>query len=256
MLKTGLVSVTFRAFSSAAIIDLAKKGRLQFIEWGGDIHVPHGDVQRAREVRRQTQESGLSVSAYGSYYRLAKSERDGLRFESVLQCAVELAAPTIRVWAGDRGSKDADAQHWQSVVDNSRLIADLAAAQGITISYESHVGTLTDTAETARRLLDRVAHANVKMFWQPAVNESVQTNVDGLAALLPWLTNVHAYHWIPSGESIEKLAFEEGESAWRDYVNVIKTSGRDHVVSLEFVRGEDPEQLLRDAQVLNALLAE
>jgi hypothetical protein len=43
----GLVSVTFRKLAPAAIVELAVKAQLRSIEWGGDVHVPHGDVRAA-----------------------------------------------------------------------------------------------------------------------------------------------------------------------------------------------------------------
>ncbi|HNC24059.1 MAG TPA: sugar phosphate isomerase/epimerase, partial [Opitutaceae bacterium] len=100
MIHPGLVSVTFRALTPTQIVALVRQAGLRGIEWGGDIHVPHGNLARAREVREMTQEAGLSVAAYGSYYRAAQSEADGLAFEHVRATAVELGAPTIRVWAG------------------------------------------------------------------------------------------------------------------------------------------------------------
>src|SRR5512137_1553394 len=110
MIKPGLLSITFRKHSPADIIALVRQAQLTSIEWGGDVHVPHGDLARAGEVARQTTDAGLQVSAYGSYYRLGQSETAGLPFEKVLETAVALGAPTIRVWAGTVGSQQADAQ--------------------------------------------------------------------------------------------------------------------------------------------------
>jgi len=46
-LRPGLVSVSFRALSPSEIIPMVVSGGLQGIEWGGDIHVPHGSIGRA-----------------------------------------------------------------------------------------------------------------------------------------------------------------------------------------------------------------
>ena len=70
MLCGGLVSITFRRLSPREIVKLVKKSGLEGIEWGGDVHVPHGDLSVAREVATMTQEEGLVVAAYGSYYRV------------------------------------------------------------------------------------------------------------------------------------------------------------------------------------------
>src|SRR5688500_12319633 len=98
MLIPGLVSVTFRQLAPQEIIALVVEAQLQVIEWGGDIHVPHGDTNQAEIVARWTKDAGLSVAAYGSYYRLATP--DQTPFERIVATAVALGAPTIRVWAG------------------------------------------------------------------------------------------------------------------------------------------------------------
>ena len=75
-MKAGLVSITFRQLSAEKIVGLVSAAGLQGIEWGGDIHVPHGDVKRAEEVKRMTLDSGLEVSAYGSYYKFQEYNPD------------------------------------------------------------------------------------------------------------------------------------------------------------------------------------
>ena len=137
----GLVSITFRKLTPAEIIALVKQTPLAGIEWGGDIHVPHGDVKRAAEVGRMTRDAGLAVSAYGSYY----GETDRLVFERVLDSAVALGAPVIRIWAGRKGS----------------------AAAGRQIAFEFHGGSLADTPESCLRLLQAVNHPAVFTYWQP-----------------------------------------------------------------------------------------
>src|SRR6185312_13188931 len=100
MISPGLVSITFRALTPAEVIALARQAGLRGIEWGGDIHVPHGNGARAREVKEMTAEAGLTVAAYGSYYRAGQADSSGLTFDAVLETALELGAPLIRVWAG------------------------------------------------------------------------------------------------------------------------------------------------------------
>lgn len=68
-LKSGLVSVTFRNLAIKEIVKIVVEAGLDGIEWGGDIHVPHGDLQVAKQTMRMTEDAGLTVTAYGSYYR-------------------------------------------------------------------------------------------------------------------------------------------------------------------------------------------
>jgi len=67
---------------------------MRAIEWGGDVHVPTGDLAGAREVAARCGDAGIAVEAYGSYFR-ASGE-----FGPVLETAVALGAPRVRVRAG------------------------------------------------------------------------------------------------------------------------------------------------------------
>ena len=69
MIRPGLCSVTLRALEPSAVVELAAAAGLEAIEWGGDVHVPPGDVDRAGQVRTLTEGAGLAVASYGSYLR-------------------------------------------------------------------------------------------------------------------------------------------------------------------------------------------
>jgi hypothetical protein len=70
----GLVSITYRKLTPAEIIPLVRDAGLSCIEWGSDIHVPQTDLANARRVGEMTREAGLTVSSYGSYYRLGAGQ--------------------------------------------------------------------------------------------------------------------------------------------------------------------------------------
>jgi len=249
MINTGLVSITFRQLTPQQIVELVSQANLDSIEWGGDIHVPHGDIACANEVRQMTEAAGLATAAYGSYYRVAQSEADGLAFESVLETAVALGAPLIRVWPGARGSAAADAAYRDLVADESRRIAELAQQAGIVVAYEYHGGTLTDTPASARALLEQVAHPNLRTLWQPNGTDVVAEQLDGLHQVIDWLTNVHVFHWARAEDgSAKRLPLADGAAAWRDYFDAM--AGREFAALIEFVEGDEPEQFLRDAAVL------
>ena len=224
MFLPGLVSITFRQLAVAEIIALVTQADLAAVEWGGDIHAPHGDEAQARAIARLGADAGLRVAAYGSYYRVGHPESGP--FEAVLASAVALGAPLIRVWAGRQGSGSADETYFQTVVADSHRIADLAQAEQIGIVYEFHANTLTDTNAAAVRLLQAVDHANVRSLWQPPRNSTPTSNLAGLEALRPWL----------------------------DYLaqasRLISPSDHVHYALLEFVQDDAPEAFLRDAATL------
>lgn len=257
MIIPGLVSVTFRKLSPSDIVALVRQAGLTGIEWGGDVHVPHGDLARAREVREITELAGLRVAAYGSYYRVAQSENEGLLFKDVLETALELGVPTIRVWPGTKGSDVASEPERARVVADLLRIAEMAASKGITVATEFHGGSLTDTNESAARLLDDAKHPALLTYWQPHNGEATTEALRGLKAVLPRVGNLHVFHWWPTSADRHPLA--EGAQRWQAFLAEIKKAptpgGRDRFALMEFVPGDDSAAFLRDAATLKEWLA-
>ena len=253
MLTPGLVSITFRKLAPVQVIELVQRAGLKSIEWGGDIHVPHGDLERAKEVRRQTEAAGLEVAAYGSYYRLGKSAHEGLEFTDVLNSAVALGASRIRVWAGAKPSAEADEAYRSEIASEAIRIAGQAAAAGVGIAYEYHANTLTDTNESAQELLDRTDHPNITTLWQPPGDQSAEYCLEGLKAVLPRISNVHVFDWWPTNK--DRNLLEAGTERWKPYLDTIRSTGRDHHLLIEFVKDDDPENFLADAATLRRWIA-
>jgi sugar phosphate isomerase/epimerase len=248
----GLVSITFRKLSVREVIDLVVKGQLKSIEWGGDIHAPHGDVAKAKEVRQMTLDAGLEVAAYGSYYRVGVSEEKGLSFASVLDSAVALGAPTIRVWMGEKGSAETTSAERGAIIADARHIAEIAQDRGVGISLEYHANTLTDTRDSVQQLMREITHPNLDFLWQPSNGEAPELCVARLKDVLPLVRNVHVFHWWPTGADWRPLS--EGENFWRQYLDILRSTGKSMHFLLEFVRDHSPDQFLQDAATLRRWL--
>lgn len=252
MLQSGLVSITFRQLSPAQVARRAHECNLQAIEWGGDIHAPHGNGAAAAKVAAITAEHGLKVSAYGSYYRVGVSPEQGLPFEAVLESAEALGAPDIRVWAGDRASAESNESYWNKVIEDARRISDMARARNITLSFEYHGNTLTDTRESTRRLFADVGGETAGIYWQPPNGMETDECVKGLSEVLPYLRSVHVFHWWPTHK--ERRPLGEGESRWMQFLEILARGRKNRYCLLEFVRDNDPDNLAADAETLNGWL--
>lgn len=244
----GLVSVTFRKLSPAEIIRLCQEAKIEVIEWGGDIHVPHGDLAQAKEVAQLTADAGLKIVNYGSYYRAGVSEHDGLPFEKVLETALELGTPCVRVLSGNLSSSKADLAYREWVVEEIHRVSELAKASGIQLALECHPHTLTDTYMSARQLLDEVGHPNCKMIWQPHNGIDFEQSLEGLHALLPELYGVHVFQ--KGAKAAERCRLQTGEDCWPNYLELAGDCDYVSHASLEFVREDDPQQFLEDASCL------
>lgn len=256
MLKTGICSITFRQFNAAQIAAMVKKAGLDAIEWGGDIHVPPGDMDAASDVCKITQDAGLEISSYGSYYKVLDSEGAAQDFQPVLDSALALETETIRIWPGARSSGDADDQYWNRLVEETRRIAQQAEKRGIRLAFEFHSNTLTDTNESAQRLLQEIDRPNLFLCWQPMYwGPDMKTRLQGLQTLKDRILNFHVFHWKYDAtrehwtDKIDRRPLKEGGADWSQYLSVTLPAGG-HYALLEFVRNDDPAQFMEDAAVL------
>lgn len=257
-LVPGLVSITFRQFGVAEVLDLMTRAGLRAVEWGGDVHVPAGDIEAARRAAELTAAAGIEVAAYGSYYRAGNDDPEA--FEPVLRTAVALGAPRIRIWAGAVGSAEADPAVRERVATDLRRIAGLAAGHGVGIAVEHHPNTLTDTLEAALELYAAADHPGVRPYWQPRVGQDVTSCLAEVTALLPSLVTAHVFTWAADGE---RLALANGAALWEPVLATL--AGADEhgagagdaarYALLEFVRGDDPAAFLDDAATLHGWLA-
>jgi len=249
-MKTGLVSVTFRRLTIDEIIILAAKAGIDGIEWGGDVHCPPDDLKKISEAAAKTKASGLEVASYGSYYKIGVDDN----FGDILAAARTLDAPNIRCWAGNTGSRDASIEYRDRVVEDARKIADIAEDAGISVSFEYHGQTLTDTQESTVKLLQEVDRKNIFTYWQPLFNTGYTENLANISELsaLNKLKNIHAYQWEGcDSDSFVRKPFAEGKSVWLEYLQRAKAE----YILLEFVKDDSEEQFFEDARVLIEIVA-
>jgi sugar phosphate isomerase/epimerase len=247
----GLVSITFRKLTPTQIVDLVRRAGVTGIEWGGDIHVPHGRVDIAKDVAKQTTDAGLKAAAYGSYYRAGGDEN----FRPIVDTAVALKTKVIRVWVGNQGSDQADAGFRGGVIDDCRQIAELAGAAGLTIACEWHGGTLTDTAASAQQVFDAVQHPAFKTYWQPRAKSTPESNLAEIDTALPRFVGVHVFQW--NQQTADKEPLADGAAVWRKYLDKLTPAAHKAggvYALIEFVKNEDPEQFLQDAAELKRWL--
>ncbi|MCQ9162882.1 MULTISPECIES: sugar phosphate isomerase/epimerase [unclassified Arthrobacter] len=247
----GLMSVTFRSLPLHDVATLAARAGLGKVSWSGDVHVQPGNFRQAALAAALCAGAGLDVESYGSYWRA-----DGAPFGDIAATAARLGAPRIRVWAGASGSAGSSADHRARIAGNIARAADLAAGEGITLHLEFHPNTLTDTAESTVRLLADIAAARdnpslpVRSYWQP------RPGIDGplaLAELRQLGGTVGALHVFSWDARANRLPLKVHAGAWRERLETLAQGSAGSIdLMLEFVAGDSPDQLLRDASELHS----
>jgi len=246
-MRAGVCSVTFRQLDPARLISLAAEAGLEVIEWGGDVHVPAGDVDGAAAVGQRTRDAGLAVCSYGSYFRAGADES----LTPVLDSAQALGADRVRVWAGRTDSAEAAPAEYTQTAARLRDAAAEAADREITLALEFHRGTLADNPEATLRLLADVP--GLTTYWQPTVDA-----VDAVAraeyeALAAHTSAVHVFSWWPFDR---RLPLDARASLWQPLIAAAQgADSHPRDALLEFVPADDPALLATEAQTLRRWLA-
>jgi sugar phosphate isomerase/epimerase len=190
-----LVSVTFQSLPIEQVAELAGRAGLQAIEWSGSSstsgrsHSLPGDPASAERCRQASLQHGIAICAYGSYYRLGLSQSQGLDFQAVLETALLLGAPRVRVWAGERGSRQATAVERQRIINDARRCAELAAACRLVVFSEWHGNTLTDEPASGLSFLEEVGHPAFRTAWQPPLGLDDDACCEQIRQVLPYMVS-------------------------------------------------------------------
>ena len=262
MMKAGLCSITFRERCPADVAALAQRAGLDAVEWGGDVHVPAGNLKAAESVRCITTDAGLETAAYGSYYGVIDSDGMPQPFEPVLETALALGTDMIRIWAGQVASGIADEGYRFRLIDGVRKCAHRAAVDGVRLGVEFHPDTLSDSSEAATALLDAISMPNVYSYWQPPywVLEP-QKGLGGPVRFADRVANMHVYNWqyvqvrvAHWKDYIERRPLAGARDEWIRFLSVPLNPAMEHYALLEYVRGDDPTQFMKDARTLKECL--
>jgi len=247
MATAGLVSISFRSICPEELIAAAREAGLAAIEWGGDVHSPHGDVARAKEIAAATRAAGLTMPEYGSYYIIGKSEHS--LFSEVVKSAKALGTHVIRVWpCMNMPSDTLSAEDYDRCVKDAQRICDEAA--DMTVALECHPGGLTDEYHTALAFIADVGRDNLKMMWQPNQHRPLEYNLDAIRALYPYIVGVHVFFW----KRKERFPLKDGESDWKRYIELLR--GKDIPFMLEFMHDNNIKTLKETAGTLLKWLKE
>jgi len=256
----GLCSITFRSRRADEVLQLAVRAGVEGIEWGADGHVPPGGGPAVEALAARCRDVGVETVSYGSYLGFGPSDDDEAgSVDAVLDSAEALGAPMVRIWTELGVVPDSPVDARQRVRDRTVTLADAIASRGLIAALEFHPGTLTHTAASTNLLLDEVRQPNLKTHWQPDPAQSAGDALTELARVTPRLAHLHTFAWGPAGLG-DRHPLVDGAEVWR---RALALADRDapslpgrRFALCEYVRGDDPDQLLADVRVLRRWLDE
>mgnify|MGYP001167337097 CR=1 FL=1 len=243
------------------VLEWAKEKRCEHVEL-----VPYGyslvdDGVLADRVRRKAEELGLELSNYALPANFVHETEEGFRAEverlkSHVDLLVRMGIRSMRhdVVLFTIPPEEASISHFEKnlfrIVEGSREIADYAAERGITTNVENH-GWGVQHSDRVQRVLEQVGRPNFRTVLDIGnflcVDESPLV---GTAKNLPHASIVHVkdFYIRPSDEDpgegkwfrtsngnfLRGAIFGQGDMPVRRLLKLVKSSGYDGYLTLEF----------------------
>ena len=183
----------------------------------------------------------VAVGAYPSFHlEGAGDEEQRRRLDRLVAAAVRLGASVFKIFPGSIGSAQVDEAVWRRSVERIRRLAGRTGEAGLALTLETHGGTLCDTLEGTRRLLDQLPDdGRVGLCFQPYIEHDTAAAMAAFDALRPRILHLHLQNRGPGAAAL----LEEGD--WTDYRRFlprVRRSGFDGLMCLEFTAGITPAE--------------
>lgn len=249
--RTGMCSVTLRNLDPETVIQLAVEADLESIEWASDTHVVAGDLKAAAHIGDQTRDAGMAIASYGSYFRFPWSAPPGEKANDIVETALALGAPRIRIWAGPTASDKTEPTERVRTTEAIAEICRQASSAGLGTALEFHLGTLADTVDSTLRLLADLDAECVSTYWQPRIGATDSEAVEDLKRLGGNVSTLHVFSW---GAKFDRHPLKAREEMWREVAREAVRMPQVTDMLLEFLPDDDETLLSSEARTLNTWL--
>lgn len=253
-MELGITSVTFRYLDYETVLDYCVESGLNCIEWGSDVHVPEQDFVRILRVKEASDRAGIRICSYGSYYKLCEHENYEEAFRAYLKAADVLKASIIRLWAGNLGADQASKEYYEQAVKETQTLCDMAIEYGITLAFEFHRGTLSDTADHAIQIYKDINRKNFALYYQYDSQISIEENITSLEKMLPYVKMIHVAY---NDMKYKQMSLEEGEGIvlWTSLVKLLEEHDSEASLLFEFLKDSSLEGLKHETEIMRRIQA-
>ena len=241
----GLVSVSFRDHTPKEILEEMKRVGLSHIEWGSDVHAPHGDLARLEEIAALQKTYGITCSSYGTYFRLGETPLSELG--AYIDAAKILGTNVLRLWCGAKSGADMTDMERSDLLSQCKAATAIAEASGVTLCMECHKKTFTEQADDAVWLMEAINSPHFRMYWQPFQWVDARENIKNARVIAPFAEHIHVFHW----RGKLRLPLRDAISEWQQYLAAFTTP---RTLLLEFMPDDDIATLPKEAEALKMIV--
>lgn len=218
------------------------------------LHPAEVDAELPR-LKQRKKELGLRVAQLTPYARDFDSTDEAERrtaTDEISRCialASELDCANIRLWAGNEPPPGQEEEQFERLVATLRVLAAEAAAAGVSLNVENHIGSQGITSAGTVRIVEAVG-PGMGITYDPG-NLMMLGEADPVGALnnqLQYIRHVHFKDLTVLGHRKHlPTVVGQGDVPWAELMPILVRHGYDGFFSTEFEKRWHPE-LLPDSE--------
>lgn len=225
-MQFGFTTTTFRNIKDVGkIVKIATDAGVDCIEWGADIHVK--DVETAKYVKKLCDNANISVSSYGSYYRVGS--KDEKEWKKICEISSALGAKAVRVWLGKADSEKTDDDTYKNLVEDAKSMCLVASEYGIIVCPECHDNTYNNNTDAFLKIQKDVGSDNFRTYFQSRYKKKAY-DLDRIERTLPFIESVHVSYFDMFREQFPKY----DPSYMNELLNKLNEVGYEGSIIVEF----------------------
>lgn len=186
-MKLGVFAKTYERPSVDRVFESAARDGFSCVQFNlacsGLNTLPDEPVPEAitLEIQRAARRHGIELAAVSGTFNMAHPvapvRHDGVkRLKNVIAWAAATGVPAVTLCTGSRDPADMWRAHpenrspqaWEDLVETLTQVLSVAEATGVTLAMEPEPANVVADAMSARRLLDTLASARLKIILDPA----------------------------------------------------------------------------------------
>lgn len=242
--RIGLCSVTFRKKSAEEVVAIAKKADIDYIEWGGDVHVK--TEEDARKVKALCDTAGIKISSYGSYFNCAEYNEE--KWHKVCGITKALGAPSVRVWLGRKDSEKIGESEYKALLESTAKMCDIASAYGILVCPECHGNTFNNNTDAFLRFSKELQRDNFRTYFQSRYFR-MEYDLDRIDRTFSVTENVHVSYRDLKREQL----FRKKDKNYLDtLLKKFREKNFSGIVMVEFVAFDSEKRFYEDIKKLKS----
>ncbi len=236
--KIGMTSVTFRNKTAVEVVEICRREKVGYIEWGSDVHVK--TLDDAQMVKKLCDEAGITVSSYGSYYRVGNGTAE--QWRELCENADAMGAGSIRVWLGTKDSEKTNDEEYLLLLEDCRRICDVAKEYGIIVCPECHDNTFNNNTDAIIRFKNDLGRDNFKSYFQSRYFR-MEYDLDRIDRTFDFIKDMHVSY---SDLKREQMFRKKDKNYLDTLLKKMISKGFDGIVMLEFTQDSSEKAFAED----------